>query len=176
MLYLWSHSSISSTLGGAFLVPKAYCLLNVMIVMGLILMKTWLARGKHQQLPAYGVGRWGVGKGLSKLKISVNHFAIYNLCKVIVHFRSPKYLISIVSRAVQAQIQILSAFGRFDARDLGQLSSTINYSICTLLLHITTFLCPPSFSQCLFHSSILSWMSCYMSGQLLKWLSCHASV
>jgi len=111
-----------------------------------------LTRGVHWQLPAYGVGR-GVGKGLSKLKISVKNFAIYNLWKII----------PVVSR--------------------GYVSPN-SHSVCNWLFNmhtvasttITTYLCPPPFSQCLFHSSILSWMSCYMSGQLLKWLSCHASV
>ena len=32
----------------------------------------------------------GVGKGLSKLKVSVKYFAIYNLWKITVHCTSPK--------------------------------------------------------------------------------------
>jgi hypothetical protein len=49
---------------------------------------------------AYGVGRGGgVGKGLSKLKISVDYFVIYDLWKIIVYCRSPKFLIFIVSGA-----------------------------------------------------------------------------
>jgi len=72
----------------------------------------WKARPMPVDLPAkmcapaiasiWGREGW-VGKGLSKLKISVNYFAIYNLednC----YCTSPKYLISIVSRAVRAWI------------------------------------------------------------------------